>query len=126
MDDEICEVGGVRVLGLGGSMRYRPDEPYMFTEQQMARRVRRLWWKLRRSKGFDILLTHAPAQGVGDMPDIPHRGFRAFLELMDRWHPRYMVYGHVHQNYGALSFVRERKYGDTTVINAYKRYVIEI
>ena len=126
VDDEICEVGGVRVLGLGGSMRYRPDEPYMFTEQQMARRVRRLWWKLRRSKGFDILLTHAPAQGVGDMPDIPHRGFRAFLELMDRWHPRYMVYGHVHQNYGALSFVRERKYGDTTVINAYKRYVIEI
>ena len=42
-------------------------------------------------------------------------------------HPtaRYLVYGHVHQEYGALGFVRERKYCETTCVNAYKRYVFE-
>ena len=125
VEDDIYIFQGVRILGLGGSMRYRPDEPYMHTERQMAVRALKLWPKLLRHRGFDILLTHAPAKGLGDMEDLPHRGFEAFLKLMDRWHPRYLVYGHVHQEYGAVGFTRERKYGDTTCVNAYKRYVIE-
>ena len=44
---------------------------------------------------------------------------------MDRWHPRYMVHGHVHPEYGALSFKRERQYNQTLVINGYKRFVID-
>ena len=126
VDDEIVVFNGVRILGLGGSMRYRPDEPYMYTEKEMARRVRHLWRKLRKHRGFDILLTHAPARGQGDMEDIPHRGFETFLALLDRYKPRYLVYGHVHQEYGPMKFVRERHYGETTLVNAYKRYIIEI
>ena len=122
VDDDIVVFNGVRILGLGGSMRYRPNQPYMFNEKEMARRVRKLRRKLRKHKGFDILLAHAPALGVGDMEDLPHRGFQVFLDLMDRYKPRYLVHGHVHQEYSALGFARERKYGDTTVINAYKRY----
>ena len=125
VEDDIYDFGGVRVLGLGGSMRYRPGEKHMYTEREMARRANRMWWKLHRHKGFDILLTHAPARGVGDMEDLPHRGFDTFLHLMDRWQPRYHVYGHVHREYGAMSFARERQYGATTSVNAYKRYVIE-
>ena len=59
VEDTIYTVNGLRVLGLGGSMKYRPA-PNMFTERQMAARACRLWWKLRRSKGFHILLTHDP------------------------------------------------------------------
>ena len=125
VDDDIVVFNGVRILGLGGSMRYRPNQPYMFNEKEMARRVRKLRRKLRKHKGFDILLAHAPALGVGDMDDLPHRGFQVFLDLMDRYKPRYLVHGHVHQEYSALGFARERKYGDTTVINAYKRYYID-
>ena len=125
IEDTIHVVNGVRILGLGGSMRYRSG-PYMFTERQMARRIRRLWLKLWRHRGFDILVAHAPARGVGDQDDLPHRGFSCFLKLMDRWRPRYMIHGHVHPQYAPLGFTRERRYGDTTVVNAYKRYVIEI
>ena len=125
VEDDIYEFEGVRILGLGGSMRYRP-RGYMFTEREMCRRVRRLRRKLWHHKGFDILLTHAPALGLGDMEDLPHRGFEVFLRLMDRYQPRLMVYGHVHPNYGATRFVRERQYGPTRVISAYKRYVIDI
>lgn len=126
VEDDIYTCNGVRVLGLGGSMRYRPAEPpYMYSEREMDHRVRRLRWKLRKSRGFDILLTHAPAKGIGDQDDLPHRGFEAFVDLMDRYHPRYMVHGHVHPEYGALTFRRERAYGETTVVNGYKRYIIE-
>ena len=125
VEDRIYTVGGLRVLGLGGSMKYRPA-PHMYKEKEMAARARRLWWQLYRNKWFDILLTHAPARNVGDQDDLPHRGFETFNRLMDKYHPKLMVHGHVHPQYAAVSFKRERAYGDTRVINAYKRYVIEI
>lgn len=125
VEDDIYVHEGVRVLGLGGSMRYR-DGANMYSEREMRRRARRLWWKLRKHGGFDILLAHAPAYGVGDQQDLPHRGFKTYIALMDRWHPRYLVHGHVHPQYGALTFARERIYGQTTVVNAYKRYFIEL
>lgn len=125
IEDDIYVHEGVRILGLGGSMRYRPGE-HMYSEKEMRKRVRRLWWKLRRHRGFDILLAHAPASGIGDQPDLPHRGFQVFVELMDKWQPKYMVYGHVHPQYAALSFQRERTHGSTTCVNAYKRAFIEI
>ena len=125
VEDTIYTVNGLRILGLGGSMKYR-HAPHMYNEREMALRAWKLGWKLFRNKGFDILLTHAPARGVGDQDDLPHRGFETFKRLMDRYHPRYMVHGHVHPQYAAMDFKRERKYGETTVVNAYKRYVIEI
>lgn len=126
IEDQIYEFNGLRILGLGGSMRYRPcPPPYMYNERDMNRRVRRLWWQLRKHKGFDILVAHSPARGLGDQEDLPHRGFSAFVRLLDRYTPRYMIHGHVHPEYG-VGFKREREYGQTKVINVYKRYFLEI
>lgn len=123
-EDRIITVQGVRVLGLGGSLRYKPG-PFMYTEREMAARVKKLRFKLWRSGGVDVLLTHAPAYRLGDQEHISHRGFMAFRDVMDRYQPRFMVHGHVHKEYSA-NFVRARSYGETTVINADKRYVFEI
>ena len=90
----------------------------------MRKRIHKLWWKLRRHKGFDILVTHAPAYKLNDMEDLPHRGFKAFLDLMDKYHPKYFLHGHVHANYGS-GFKRKDVYGTTRVINGYEFYVIE-
>ena len=125
IEDALYVYKGLRIVGLGGSAKYRPA-PNMYTERQMARRARRLWFTLRRHRGFDILVTHAPARGVGDQENLTHRGFETFNRLMDRWKPKYMVHGHVHPQYVNIGFKRERRYGETTVVNAYKRYVIEI
>ena len=89
----------------------------------MHRRAAKLGWKIRMKKGFDILLTHAPARGLGDQEDITHRGFETFRDLMDRYHPDYMVHGHVHMNYG-YQIQRIRSYHDTTLINAYERHML--
>ena len=50
IEDQIYVYHGVRFLGLGGSMRYKPG-PHQYTERQMKRRIWRLWLPLRRRRG---------------------------------------------------------------------------
>ena len=124
IEDQLVVVNGLRILGLGGSYRYRPG-PHQYSEKEMRKRIWKLRWKLRKHKGVDIVVTHAPPRGVGDAEDLPHRGFEALLELIDRYHPKYLLHGHVHLSYG-IDRTREREYNGTKVINTCERYVLEI
>ena len=63
VDDRLVTVGGLRILGLGGSQRYK-EGPYQYSERQMAFRIRRLERKIRKAGGVDIVLTHAPLRGL--------------------------------------------------------------
>ncbi len=114
---------GVRILGLGGSFRYRPGEN-RYTEGQMRRRILRLLPAIWRRRGFDILVTHAPARGLGDLDTRAHRGFECFRDLLDRYAPRYFVHGHVHRNYG-MDLPQRREYGGTVILNAWDHCVFE-
>ncbi len=124
LEDNIFEYKGIRILGLGGSMRYQSGVSGQYNELEMRRRISKLHWKLFKNKGFDILVTHAPAYGVNDMDDLPHQGFECFLELIQKYQPKFFIHGHVHANYGT-QFKREDKLGNTTVINAFEHYFIE-
>lgn len=124
IEDEIFEYKGVRFLGLGGSMLYN-GRGIQFTEKEMKSRVRKMRRKIRKAKGFDVLVTHAPALGINDGDDLPHKGFEAFRDLLDKYSPKLFVHGHVHLNYG-LKYPREDMYNSTKVVNAYERYIIEI
>lgn len=124
IDGRLVVYKGVRILGLGGSMRYRRG-PFMYTEQEMRRRVRRLWFDIHRRKGFDILLTHSPALGLNDGTDLPHTGFACFGTLIDLNQPSFHVYGHMHKQY--TGGVRQiERVGKTRLINASGRVVIEL
>ena len=124
IDDRIVVYNGLRILGLGGCRRYHPGA-HQYTEKEMRRRIRRLRYWLWRMGGVDIVVTHAPPQGVGDALDRAHWGFAAFLELMDRYRPQYLLHGHVHMRYGN-SDDRQLQYGQTQVINVSERYVLDV
>lgn len=124
IDDQLIVYNGLRILGLGGCNKYRPG-PHQYTEKEMRKRIRKLKWKLWWHKGVDIVVTHAPPKGVGDDEDAAHRGFEAFLKLIDKYHPRYLLHGHVHLRYG-MDKTREREYNGTQVINVCERYVLDI
>lgn len=123
IEDDIYVYQGVRILGLGGSMRYKPGA-HQYTEKEMQRRIRKLRHKLWRRGGFDILVTHAPAYQLNDGLDLPHQGFRAFLDLMKKYRPKYFLHGHVHISYGR-KHKRYDKYEDTHVINAYEKCIFD-
>lgn len=122
IDDDIYTYQGIRILGLGGAMKYKQGT-YLLTERQMKKRIQKLWFRLWKKGGFDILVTHAPAYHLGDSEDLPHRGFKCFVDLLDKYHPTYHLHGHVHATYG--NFKRKRKYNATTIINGYERYVFD-
>ena len=124
IEDDIFEYQGVRFFGLGGSYRYKDTGEHMYTDRQMLLRVWKAGFKIRKHKGFDVLVTHAPAYGIGDSQHISHRGFKVFLRLMEKYRPAYLLHGHVHRNYGP-EFVQVRTYQDTTVINAFEYYKLD-
>lgn len=124
IDDKLAKCLGLRILGLGGSYRYRKGK-YMYTEHQMKRRIWRLLPSIIRHKGFDILVTHVPARNLNDFDNLPHRGFECFIRLMDKYRPKLFLHGHIHRNFN-IGIPQKCSYGQTTVINAFEYCVVEI
>lgn len=122
IEDKLVTYKGLRILGLGGSALYSGGV-HQYTERQMRRRIRRLNRAVKKAKGVDIVLTHAAPYGCGDDSDYAHRGFEAFLPMLDLWKPQVLVHGHVHLRFG---IPRERQYQSTRVINACGKTVLEI
>lgn len=129
VDGRIETVAGLRVAGLGGSMRYRPGPPNQYTVAQMRWRALRIEMlaRLRRGRGerrLDVIVTHAPPEGfAGPQEDLAHRGFPAFNRLIKKLAPRLLVHGHVHPYGVAQPAVR---LGATLIINAVPQRLIEI
>ena len=122
IDGHIVEYNGLRIGGLGGCRRYHPGK-HQYSEREMRRRIFRLLppWR----KRLDILVTHAPPRGHGDAEDPAHWGFEAFLPLLKRRKPRYLLHGHVHARYGQR-LERVRTHEETTLVNCCERYILEI
>jgi uncharacterized protein len=119
---------GLLLAGLGGSMRYNQGES-QYTDFQMYMKVLRLIPKLAfnrlfRGRWIDILVTHAPPFGINDGDDRCHTGFKAFLWFMRVFKPRYLIHGHIHL--WDMNAERVSRYQETTIINVYGRYILEL
>ena len=136
----------IRILGLGGSMRYNDNASDMYTEREMETRVKRAERAVRKCRrkdmvmslikpadngsdekgnpAFDILLTHAPCRGYGDMEDLPHRGFECFNGLLNKYSPQLHCYGHVHREYGEMKGSLRHPSG-TLLINGSGYHIID-
>jgi calcineurin-like phosphoesterase family protein len=126
-DGRVVDVGGVRVAGLGGCLRYRRG-PNQWSESEQARRARRLVRAARRlhrrdGRGVDILLTHAPPRHCGDGEDQPHHGFECLHTVVAALQPRLLVHGHIHP-YGQS--MPDRQLGATAVVNVVGHRVLEL
>lgn len=124
IDGRIFIYNGIRILGFGGAMKYKKG-PYMFSEREMRYHIWRKKLSIIRNGGIDILVTHAPAKGYGDLPDLPHNGYKCFDELLTECRPAYMLHGHVHANYGSrFRRVTEHPSG-TRIINGFDKYYFD-
>lgn len=122
-------INGLLLAGLSGSMRYRPRAPYMYTESEMRGQIARLvpqllWNRQRYGRYLDVLVTHSPPFGIHDREDLPHTGFKVFLQMMRVFKPRYLLHGHIHLY--RRDTVRQTQVGETEVINVYPFQSIDI
>lgn len=124
IEDQIYRYKGLRILGLGGSLRYKNGKN-QYSQKEMDRRIRHLRFALWRNRGFDLLVTHAPAYGLNDGKDLPHQGFQAFRRLLEHYEPNMMIHGHTHLTYN-IHTPRVSYYRCTTIVNAYERYMVSV
>ncbi len=121
IDGKLVIFEGVRILGIGGSRKYR-EGLHQYSERQMSLKIAKLYPKLLKHKGIDILVTHSPALGLGDGKDLIHMGFPQFNKLLTQYEPKFHFHGHQHLNYGYNE--RIHHFGQTTIINGYGYYLI--
>ena len=123
LDGQVRTVGGLRVAGLGGCVRYN-DGPHQYTQKEYDKRAQRLL-KLNRigAEPVDVLLTHAPPLGLGDEPDPSHVGISALHGVLETMQPTWHLHGHIHP-YGMHK--PDRQVGPTTIRNVIPWQLIDI
>jgi calcineurin-like phosphoesterase family protein len=125
-DGRIIDAAGLRVAGLGGSIRYKPGAN-QYTQAQMRWRALslevRIRLKRRRARKLDVLLTHAPPFGWGPGEDAAHVGFAAFTRIVQDLSPRLLIHGHVHPFGRAQA---PGRLGATQIVNAVPSRLVEI
>ena len=114
---------GLKFLGLEGSMWYNGGI-YQYTEKQMARMIRRMRPTIWLRRGIDIVVTHAPPQGIHDGQDLCHRGFACYRRLIQTHRPAHFIHGHIHRHFDNEN-QRRTDIGETRVINAYGHTILE-
>lgn len=116
------------IAGCSGSKKYNKGL-CQYTEFQMKIKLfkmvpKLIMNKIKYGRYLDIWMTHASPRHIHDHEDPCHIGFECFNWFLETFKPTYMVHGHIH-----LYDMREErvgKYFDSTVVNAYAHYVIEL
>ncbi len=124
LDGRVVRLGRLRIAGLEGSLRYR-EGIVAHTQAQMWVRSLFLEARTKLSGGIDLLVTHVPPRGHGDLNDLPHQGFDAFNWLLGRVRPSHMLSGHVHLDYGRVPRARAHPSG-TLLVNAFGHVELEL
>ena len=128
LDRKLINFKGLSMIGFQGCNKYN-NGIHQYTQDEMYRRVRATYLKLFFRKVFlsstvDIVVTHAPPYGIHDRDDIVHTGFKVFLELIEKFRPKYFLHGHTH-----LYDINENRvfeYKGTKIINCYDYFVLDI
>lgn len=128
IDRRIVMQNGLLIGGLEGSMRYRSNTAYMYTEEEMVWNVmsmmpQLIWNRWRYGRALDILVTHSPPFQIHDGKDVAHTGFRVFHSLMKWFRPKYLLHGHMHVYRNDVPRVSD--FLQTKVINVYPYRVFD-
>ncbi|MET1037302.1 MAG: metallophosphoesterase [Aeromicrobium sp.] len=122
LDGQVLDVGGLRVAGLGGCVRYNAGA-HQYTQKEYDRRAKQLLKRARGGGQVDVVLTHAPPLGLGDEDDPSHLGISALHGVLETLRPTWHLHGHIHP-FGMNK--DDRHVGPTTVRNVIPWQVIDI
>ena len=127
IDGRLVEEQGLRIAGLGGSLRYK-EGPNQYSQAQMGWRALKLELRIRLKQAraghkLDILVTHAPPFGLAEAADSAHVGFVAILRLVQHVQPLLLVHGHVHPFGRTLP---ERRVKSTRIVNVVPSRMIDV
>lgn len=123
LEERMQVIKGVRFIGFGGANAGSP-KPLHYNERDVEKQITRRMQEISFHGGFDVMVTHAAADGLGDGKDTFHKGFRAYRTLLDLYRPAYYFHGHTHLSYGSRA--RSIAYGPTTIYNGFGYSVLDL
>jgi predicted phosphohydrolase len=106
LNGELYEYGDLKIWG-------EPRQPWFYNWAFNVKRpaMEQVWEKV--PQDIDVLLTHGPPLGFGDLtPRGEHVGCSFQLDWIKQHQPKLVVCGHIHYGYG------EYMIGNTKVVNA--------
>jgi len=112
----------ILIGGIEGSIRYKKQGSFQYTQSQMWFNVFELLPKLmlnrvKYGRFLDIFISHAPPWKIHDKDDFTHQGIKAFRWLIQTIQPRYHFHGHIHVYQPDTQI--KTMVGRTEVINTY-------
>ncbi len=122
LHDKVIRYHQIVMAGIEGSIRYKPEGRYQYTQREMWQHVFRLVPGLFRNymltgRYLDVFVTHAPPWGTHDKEDLPHQGIKAFAWFNKVFQPAYHFHGHIHVYRPGVEMVS--KVDSTVIINTY-------
>jgi hypothetical protein len=116
------------LAGIEGCQKYNKGR-HQYTQGEMwlmilAMVPKLIWNKMHYGRYLDIFVAHAPAWKLNDETDLAHRGIKAFRWLIETFHPRIFLHGHVHTYRNHPTQLLQ--HGQTSIYNAYGYQVIEV
>lgn len=112
LDGRVVTVNNIRMAGMAGSTRYKPDSTVVMRSQKEAKKI------MGKLPAADVLITHAsPYHMLAD--DDAHEGFRAISRYIAKRRPAYHLFGHHHIDH-------KEKTGSTTCICVFGCAVINV
>lgn len=116
------------LAGIEGCQKYNKGK-HQYTQGDMWIMVfglipKLLWNKWLYGRYLDIFVAHAPAWKLNDETDLAHQGIKAFRWLIETFHPKVFLHGHVHTYRNHPSQVLQ--HGQTSIYNAYGYQVIDL
>ncbi len=121
-DSRLVRHDTLNLVGFGGSLEYNGGL-FQYKEKEMHKKFNKLKSSIFFKGGIDILFSHAPAFELNDGKDVCHQGFKTYVEIIEKYKPKYFIHGHQHLNYKIQN--RVVKYQDTTIINTYEYFVLD-
>lgn len=122
IDGKIIKYKKIVIAGFDGSMAYS-FASHQYTEFEMTKIFLKniLWFLIRKP---DIVLSHSPPYKIHDADDLPHRGFKIFVFIINYFSPKIWIHGHTHlKNHMEI---QESIVNKTKIVNTYGYKILDI
>jgi Icc-related predicted phosphoesterase len=113
LQHELKEIRGLKIFG----SPYTPAFGFGWAYNVRRDRLYDTWQMI--PEGIDILITHGPPKGVMDIAEgdgMEYCGCSALMNRVYEVRPKYMLFGHIHNNHGHIN-QGTRVFNDITFMN---------
>ena len=90
LNNKVIDINGIKICGFGGGVKYKHGMYAMLSQDDAKKQIEVL-------SSCDIFVTHETGYHY-IKTDLAHEGFIGIDEYINKYSPKYNVFGHYHQN----------------------------